>query len=119
MRKKLLRLLFILSLAVFSSSCSAGFTGTATNSTALSQDNFRYVERDLSGKAQATYVLGIGGMNHEALVSEAKEDMLLNHQLEDGQALANMTVNFKYSSFLGVLVRTAKCYVTADIVEFE
>lgn len=57
-------------------------------------------------------------MKREAIVDEAKQNMLQNFKLEDGQTLANTTVNFKYSSFLG-LIATTKCYVTADIVEFE
>lgn len=88
------------------------------NSASLSSNNFSYVQKNLQGKAQATYVLGIGGMNREAIVNEAKEKMLENYSLEDGQTLANSTVNFKYSNFLGIVV-TYKCYVTADIVEFR
>lgn len=34
------------------------------------------VKRDLQGKSQATYVLGIGGMKREAIVMEEKANML-------------------------------------------
>ena len=118
MKRLLLRVSFILSLTVLFSSCAAGLTGYMNNSAALSSDNYTYVKRDLQGMSQATYVLGIGGMNREAIVDEAKQKMLENYTLEDGQTLANTTVNFKYSNFLGI-VATTKCYVTADIVEFK
>lgn len=118
MKKTLLKLCLILSITLTLSSCAAGLTGMMNSATSLNSNNFSYVERDLRGKAQATYVFGIGGMNKEAIVSEAKMQMLKNHQLEDGQALANITVDFKYSNFLGIIA-TTKCYVTADIVVFE
>lgn len=118
MKKVLLRTSFIVCITVLFTSCAAGLTGYMNNSAALSSDNFSYVKQDLQGMSQATYILGIGGMNREAIVDEAKQNMLENYQLKDGQTLANTTVNFKFSNFLGI-VATTKCYVTADIVEFE
>lgn len=108
----------VLTIALLFTSCAAGLYGGMTSSTALSEDNFSYVNKNLRGKAQATYVLGIGGLSRQAIVNEAKQDMLKEHPLQDGQALANVTVDFKHSNFLG-LVATTACYVTADIVEFR
>lgn len=118
MKNLLLRTCFVLTITALFSSCAAGLTGSMNNSAALNSNNFNYVQKDLQGKSQATYVLGIGGMNREAIVEEAKKNMLENYSLKDGQTLANTTVNFKYSNFLGI-VATTKCYVTADIVEFK
>jgi len=118
MKQLLLRTSFILCVTVLFSSCAAGLTGYMNNSAALSSNNFSYVKQNLQGMSQATYVLGIGGMKREAIVDEAKQNMLENYKLQDGQTLANTTVNFKYSNFFGI-VATTKCYVTADIVEFE
>lgn len=118
MKKLLLRIFLMMCISVLFSSCAAGLTGFMNNSASLSSNNYSYVKRDLQGKSQATYVLGIGGMNREAIVDEAKQNMLENHTLQDAQTLANTTVNFKYSSFLGI-ISTTKCYVTADIVEFK
>lgn len=118
MKKTIFKTSLILCLVFLFSSCAAGLTGNMNNSAALSSDNFTYVKKNLKGKSQATYVLGIGGMNREAIVDEAKQNLLENYSLEDGQALANSTVNFKYSSFLGI-VTTYKCYVTGDIVQFQ
>lgn len=118
MKKVLLRICFLLSITIMFSSCAAGLTGSMANSAALSSDNFNYVKRDLQGMSQATYVLGIGGMKREAIVNEAKIKMLENNALKDGQTLANVIVDFKFSNFMGI-VATTKCYVTADIVEFK
>ncbi len=118
MKKAILRLSLVLSITILFSSCAAGLTGAMSNSANLSANNFNYVKRDLQGKSQATYVLGIGGMKKEAIVNEAKKNMLENNPLKNDQTLANITVDFKYSTFLGV-VSTTKCYVTADVVEFE
>ncbi|WP_159039899.1 DUF6567 family protein [Christiangramia fulva] len=118
MKRLLLRISFVLCLTILFSSCAAGLTGYMNNSAALSADNYTYVKKDLQGMSQATYVLGIGGMKREAIVAEAKQKMLENYTLQDGQTIANTTVNFKYSNFLGI-VATTKCYVTADIVEFK
>ncbi len=118
MKRLLLRISLILCATFLLSSCAAGLTGYMNNSAALSSNNYTYVKRDLQGVSQATYVLGIGGMNREAIVDEAKKNMLENFTLKDGQTLANTTVNFKFSNFLGI-VATTKCYVTADIVEFK
>lgn len=44
--------------------------------------------------------------------------MLSKTPLKDNQALANVTVDYKNSSFIGI-VATVKCVITADIVEFK
>lgn len=118
MKKSLLRITLLVSLLLSLSGCGAALSGYMNNSAALSANNYTYVQQDLQGTAQATYVLGIGGMNREGIVAEAKKNMLENATLQDGQALTNTTVNFKYSSFLGI-VSTTKCIVTADLVQFD
>ena len=45
--------------------------------------------------------------------------MLVASPLKGNQALVNLTVNFKSSYYLGFLVMTQKCIVTADVVEFK
>jgi hypothetical protein len=45
--------------------------------------------------------------------------MLAENPLKDNQTLANLTVNFKKSLYLGLIYSTVKCTVTADIVEFK
>ena len=99
-------------------SCMATHAGYITNSAALSSANFEYVSNNIQGVEKATYILGIGGMAKEALVAEAKVNMLRRNVLSSNQALSNISVNFKTKYILGLFV-TVKCTVTADVVEFK
>lgn len=118
MKKIILKSVFILSIVVLLTSCAAGLSGSMSDSASLSSKNFTYTQKNVQGMSQATYVLGFGGMKREAIVNEAKQIMLANNPLRNNQAIANLAVDFKYSSFLGI-VNTVKCYVSADIVEFN
>jgi hypothetical protein len=98
--------------------CIAYHNGVLSNSGLLISNNFKYVKTDVSGSAKATYVMGIGGVKRQALVADAKKDMMLNNSLKANQALVNTTVNFKNSFFFGFIVVTTTCVVSADIIEF-
>lgn len=119
MKKVILKSIFAMTIAIFISSCAAVHSGYMSNSAALSSANFSYVKQNIKGKATATYVLGIGGLAKETLVDNAKQQMLASTPLKSNQTLANLTVNFKSSFYLGVLFRTVTCTVTADVVEFK
>lgn len=115
MKKNLLKT--IVGFLFMSALTSCAFhSGMMNNSVQLNQNNFKYV-RNASGVAKTTKIIGIGGIEKQALVAEAKKDLLNNYPLKDGQALANIVVDFKTSFFL-VLMET-KVTVTADIVEFK
>lgn len=103
---------------LFLQSCLATHTGIVNNSAALSQANFAYKSQNLSGSSTAHYVLGIGGMAKESLISEAKRDLMQKASLKENQTLANVTVSFKNSNYLGVYI-VVNCLVTADVVEFK
>jgi hypothetical protein len=107
----------LLTLFVISLSGCAMHTGYMNNSAALSTANFSYTKQHLQGYSDTWYVLGIGGLEKEALVEEAKRDMMKDYELKPNQALANVTVNWKNSFF--IVVSSTKCTVTADIVEFK
>ena len=49
-------------------------------------------------------------------VEEAKKEMLADYKLQANQALANVTVDWKHGRY--ILVKTTKCSVSADVVEF-
>lgn len=69
---------------------TANFNNNVTNVT-LSQKNYKVVGL-VTGKAQATYVLGIGGLSHKALVAMAKADMLKQANLMgSARAVVNVT----------------------------
>ena len=118
MNKSILKTTLIVFTAILLTSCSAGHTGYMSSSASLSSANFSYVKQNIKGEATATYILGIGGLAKETLVDDAKQNMLAQNQLKNNQTLANLTVNFKISRYLGFYA-TAKCIVTADIVEFK
>ena len=122
MNTDMIKLLKVSLIALFIASlsgCAAFHSGYITDSTALSQANFSYVDRQVQGYSRATYVFGIGGNARQALVDEAKEKMRLEEPLGDNQAYANITVNWKNSYIIFGIVMTVKCTVTADIVEFN
>ena len=98
--------------------CSALHSGYMANSAALGSNNFSYVQMNMQGTSTATYIMGIGGLAKKTLVNEAKQEMLKSNPLQSNQTLANLTVNWKSSYYLGIVVIT-KCTVTADVVEFK
>lgn len=114
--KNFIRLVMLTVFVAMLSSC-AMHTGYMNNSASLSSANFSFTQQNISGFAEAFYVFGIGGNEREALVEEAKRDMLKNHPLQPNQTLANVTVNWKNSFY--VVVMMSKCTITADIVEFK
>ena len=114
---KLVFKLFILVISVLSFSSCAVHNGYMTNSASLSQANFSYVKKSVSGEASTMKVFGLGGLAKSKIVEEAKKQMLKRNKLQDNQALANVTVNWKNSVYLVVNINT--CTVTADIVEFK
>lgn len=86
--------------------------------------NYRYngvwkINQKTVGTATATYILGIGGLNRQALVEEAKSELKKVLPLSDNQAYVNITVNWKTSYIIFGVIMKVKCTVTADIVEFK
>jgi len=113
---KTLKLIIAVTIIAFATTSCATHLGMMSGSAALSSNNFKMI-RIASGHAQTTKILGFGGLAKDALVFEAKKDLLQNNPLKDGQALANVTVDFKNTIIFFVI--TEKATVTADIVEFK
>lgn len=106
----------ILILSTFLLSSCAFHSGLFSNSTSLSSNNFKIVKL-ANGVAETTKVFFIGGLNKDALVFEAKKDLLANFPLKENQTLANVTVDFK-NTYILFIVKT-KVTMTADIIEFN
>ena len=104
--------------ALFLSSCTF-YQGGMLPSASLTENNFHYVHHSIRGQSQATYYMGVGGMNRDALVAEARQAMLAEHPLQDGQALVNVTVDYRQTSIVFQLYRRLTCIVTADVVQFQ
>jgi len=118
MKKKTIFLAFII---LFFSSC-AYYNGLTHNSNlnntevVLSQKNFRVIAW-VKGKSSATYVLGIGGLSKNALIAEAKENMLAKADIIGGsKAIINETVELKNTFFL--IFWVTEVTVSANIIEF-
>ena len=101
-------------LAIVFCSCAI-HVGTITGDAYISSNNFKMVGM-ADGTATTTKIFGIGGLGIEALVLEAKKDLLQNNPLREGQALANVSLDFKNSYVL--FVNKQKATVAADIIEF-
>lgn len=112
---KTLKKIFVILTAIALSSCSATYMGITTGDASISSNNFKMV-RLVTGTASVKSILGFGGMGKEALVLEAKKNLLQNNPLKEREALANVTVDFKNSFVL--IVHKQKVTISADIVEF-
>ncbi len=114
MKKKYL-ILYVVIASYLLTSC-AFYTGGLNGSAAISSNNFKYL-RPAKGTAKAIYLLGLGRLGRQALVAEAKKDLLDNNKLENGQVLANICVDFKYTIILIYFEVTVT--VSADIIEYN
>lgn len=119
MKRNLLKLSLVFFIFPLLSGCIASHVGNMTGSASLDAPNFMYKKQDVYGTSKAVYVLGIGGVARQSLILEAKRNMLKANPLRNNQALANVAVSYKSSAFLGFIVTTVNCTVSADIVEFD
>lgn len=114
MKKLIYSLIAVLAL----SGCVSMHTGITASSASLSKNNFIYVAKSVQGTATVTQFIALIPGAKEALVNDAKQEILKRYPLKDNQVLSNITIDFKSSLILGPLVRKTKCTVTADVVEF-
>ena len=117
---KKIKLLSIVVIVLFLSSCAIPKGGFITSTTSLSSNNFKTVQH-LEGHSQAIFIVGFGGaLGQKGLVANAKENLLKSNpdgRLKDGQALANVTIDFK-TTYITFVYVTYSCTMTADVVEF-
>ncbi|MDD3913649.1 MAG: hypothetical protein PHU62_10460 [Bacteroidales bacterium] len=114
-------IILLIGIAFFLPSCAihGGLTRNANNNTTkvvLSQKNYKVIER-VQGISKATYVFGIGGLSKQALIAEAKADMLSKANIVGGsKAIINENVEVKLSWF--PIVCLYEVIVSGDIIEF-
>lgn len=72
-------------------------------------------QRSAFGTASASYFLGIGGNDRDALVAEAKEKMRKNFPLASDEVMVNYTLDFKRSFYF--IYFEQKVTLRADIVK--
>ncbi|MDA0682462.1 MAG: hypothetical protein O2781_03825 [Bacteroidetes bacterium] len=109
--------ILLLSTTIMLSGCVSLHSGYMTGIAPPVENNFKYVGNAL-GTSQATYILGIGGFNREGLVREAKNNLIKNNPVKDGETLVNFTIDQERSFYLGI-VWTHKVIVTADILQYQ
>ncbi len=105
-------------LAIFLSSCLSLSSGYISGSAPPVENNFKYVGNAI-GKSEVTYFLGIGGNMKEGLIREAKNNLIANYPVENGQILVNFTIDHKRTMIFGFLLWTHRVIVTADILEYQ
>jgi hypothetical protein len=98
-------------LALLFSSCA---THLGMISSGVPEHPIQYVDIAI-GAAQTDYVFGIGGLSKDALVLQAKQNMMKSRPLKKNEMYMNFTVDFKRSFWL-VYLQT-KVTVSADVVQ--
>jgi len=107
-------LLFSITLLFSGCAFHGGYTTNRTE-VVLSEKNFKLVN-SVQGYSKATYIFGIGGLVRQAMIAEARADMLSKANLTGAKAIVNEVVEVKSSLF--PIVRTYEVTVSAHIVEF-
>jgi hypothetical protein len=106
-----MKTLIILSTLLLFSSCafhSGSIISTPNSSPVYSKDI-------AIGVSQTNKFLWMGGVSKDALIFEAKQNMIKNRYLEGAEEYNNISIDIKNSFFLG-LVQTTKVTVIADVV---
>jgi len=107
--------LLVAAMVTLLTSC-AFHNGITTSSASISNKNFTMM-KTVHGSASTMKVLGLGGLSKQALVAEARENLLkTNPPLAEGEILANITVDFKLSFI--IIVSKTTVTVTADVIRF-
>ena len=107
----------LLSTIVFTlSSCMTLHSGYLSPiSQNINESDFRYI-KTVYGESSAHYFLGFGGGKKEGLIRLAKEDLRNRHQLQDGQAFINFTVDDQFSTMFG-LISQKTIIISADLID--
>jgi hypothetical protein len=107
------KLIPFFAVALLASSCASHLGNISTGTL-----NGNVVYDDVAmGVAQTGHVLGIGGLSQDALVFEAKRDLMTNKPLTQGEQFTNFTVDFKHTYWL--LYAKTKVTLTADVVRVD
>ncbi len=101
----------LLSLILILTSC-AFHSGTLTSNVTAEP----VVHKDIAvGVASTNRVLQIGGLSKDALISEARKNMVRSRPLEGAEQYNNIEVNFKNTFY--ILGHKTKVTITADVIE--
>ena len=111
----MLGIVFLLSSCAIHNQLTSNVNNHSTE-VVLSKKNFKVVET-VKGESQALYVFGIGGHKKDAMINEARTNMLINANIIGSpKAIIYETVETKSSLF--PIVRLYKVIVSGYVVEF-
>ena len=115
-------LLLLIGTAFLFSGCAvhSGLTFNTNNhvtQVVLSKNNYVVID-SVRGESEAIYLFGIGGFLKEALIAEAKADMLSKADIIGGsRAIINETVEIKHSLF--PVIRLYKVTVSGHVINLQ
>jgi hypothetical protein len=110
--RNLSRFILYFALTLLAGSC-AFHTGNIT--TAPQGADFTHIDQAI-GQSKTIKIFGLGGLRRDALVYEARQDLLQNRPLGENEAYANVAVDIK-NSFV-IIYSATKVTVTADVVRY-
>ncbi len=103
---------YMVTILSFFSSCTAYHHGSLMEGE--HQRSEKTLIKHARGYAKVNRFLFFGGTHTDALVADAKMNLLMNNTLEEGQYFANSTLDFKESfNLLGI--HSTKAIITAEI----
>lgn len=106
-------------IAILCASCFGVHHGSFQSSAQLTENNYKIVKRNAQGKASTVVVLWIGGLSKEAMVAEAKQNLMKANNVTDTQLLVNVSVDWQVITTPAYFIAWQNtCTVTADIIEF-
>lgn len=111
------RLILIVATSIILPSCFALHTGLISGTASISSNNFKLIKRDVRARTSTWIILGIGGIEEEAMVRHTKNRMVRENNLQSNQFLTNVTVDFKTTIILGLAINR-ECFMSADVIEF-
>ncbi len=106
------KLLIPLSFIILLSSCAThqGMISSSSLNRPVKYNDMAY------GVSQTNQILGLGGLSKDALILEAKKELINNRPLKQNETYANFTVDFKRSFF--PFYSQTKATMSADVVSF-
>lgn len=92
-------------------------TGTISGGSGVITDDRFAVTRLVMGTAKTTQFLGIGGFEKDAMVFEAKKNMIQHAEMQPGEVIGQTTVDFKRTFFFPI--QSNKVTISAEIIDFS
>jgi hypothetical protein len=106
------KLFFSLIIGLLVSSCATHYGTISSNAI---EKRIKYVDMAI-GVSQTKKIFGIGAMTKDALVLDAKREMIKNRPLQPGEQYVNFTLDFKNSYW--PIIRQTQVILSADVVKF-